>query len=114
MSEERLPTHLWVSAKLRECNGDLVSAYVRHNGERHGGSVILKLDLYDKGCKVLTQARDLEGRLGWMSAFKEGLVPSEKAEDYIERAIRRDPDVWVVEIEHPEGWHPFEGPEITF
>ena len=47
-----------------------------------------------------------------MNAFREGLVSSERAEDYIERAIQRDPDVWVVEIEHPEGWHPFEGKEI--
>jgi hypothetical protein len=112
MEDARIPTHLWVSAKIRQCNQDLIPAYVRHKGELQGGALILKLDLFDKGSKVLTQARDLDGRLGWMNAFKEGLVSNEKAEDYIARAIQRDPDVWVVEIEHADGWHPFEGPEI--
>jgi hypothetical protein len=114
MDDARLPTHLWVSAKIRQCDQQMVPAYVRHKGERQGGALILKLDLFDKGCKVLTQARGLDGQLGWMSAFKEGLVSHEKAEDYITRSISRDPDAWVVEIEHAEGWHPFEGKEIAF
>lgn len=112
MSDERLPTHIWVGAKLRFCDQQAVPAMIRHRGERQSGSVVLKLDLLDGRCKVLTQARDLDGNLGWMSAFRQEFVSNAEGEAYIARSIARDPDVWVVEIEHREGWHPFEGKEI--
>jgi hypothetical protein len=101
-----------VGAKLRECDNLAVPAVVRHKGERQSGTIVLKLDLLDGNCKVLTQARDLDGNLAWMSAFREGVVSNAEGEGYIERSIKRDPDAWVIEIEHRDGWHPFEGKEL--
>ena len=45
----------------------------------------------------------------WMAAFSGELVAETEADAYISRAMARDPDLWVVEIESPDGWHPFEG-----
>jgi hypothetical protein len=63
----------------------------------------------DQGCRVLSQTRDFDGKLAWLAAFKGELVAESEADDYVGRAVARDPDLWVVEIEHRDGWHPFEG-----
>ncbi len=109
MADGRLPTELWVMAHVRRCNADAVPVYILRRGDRHGGALMLKLNQLDAGCRVLSQARDMDGRRAWIGAFDGALVPESEAESYIARAVDRDPDIWVVEIEHPEGWHPFEG-----
>lgn len=109
MSDDRLPTDMWVMAHVRRCNDDGVPAVVVRKGEAKGGTLIIKLNQFDAGCRVLSQARDIDGDLGWMAAFDGAAVPEEDADAYIARATGRDPDVWVIEIEHRDGWHPFEG-----
>lgn len=109
MADDRLPTDLWVMAQVRRCNAEAVPAVVVRRGEAKGGTLLLKLNQLEDGCRVLTQARDLDGRLAWLAAFKGELVPEAEADAYIGRAVARDPDLWVVEIEHRDGWHPFEG-----
>lgn len=109
MTDDRLPTDVWVRAHLRRCHAEGVPATVVRRGERTGGSVILKLNRIEGGCRVLTQSRDLDGLLAWLPALKGALVAESEADAYIERAVARDPDLWVIEIEHRDGWHPFEG-----
>jgi hypothetical protein len=109
MTDDRLPTELWLKAHLRRCSAEGVPAVVARRGEKTGGMVLLKLNQRERGVRLLGQTRDLEGRLAWLPALGGELVPEAEADAYIERAVRRDPDIWVVEIEHPDGWHPFEG-----
>lgn len=109
MSEGRLRTDVWVKAHLRRCTADGVPATLARRGDATGGLVVLKLNQLDLGCRVLSQSRDLDGRLAWLPALKGELVAETEADAYIARAVERDPDLWVVEIEHRDGWHPFEG-----
>jgi hypothetical protein len=96
-------------ANIRRCNDEGIPAVVARKGEAKGGTLLLKLNLLEQGCRVLSQARDIDGVLGWLAAFDGALVPEAEADSYIARATGRDPDLWVVEIEHRDGWHPFEG-----
>lgn len=109
MDDDRVPTDLWVSAHLRRCNEEGIPAVVVHKGEKKSGTLMLKLNRFDRGCRVLSQVRGLDGALGWLQAFKGAHVSEAEADDYIARAVARDPDLWVVEIEGRDGWHPFEG-----
>ncbi|SMF60613.1 hypothetical protein SAMN06265365_12157 [Tistlia consotensis] len=113
MSEARLPTDIWVMAQVRRCHAEGRPAFVLRKGERTGGLVLLKVNRLDGTALVLTQQRDLDGRLGWMVAAGKGPVPEAEADAYLERATRRDPDLWLVEVEDPKGEPPFEGPLIT-
>jgi len=108
MSSGRLPTELWLMAGLRRCSAEGVPAAVVRRGEKQSGTVILKLNQFERGCRILTQGRDMDGELTWFPALDGALMDEIDADAYIERAANRDPDVWVVEIEHREGWHPFQ------
>jgi hypothetical protein len=112
LHDDRLPTEVWVMAHIRRCLAEGIPATVAHKGDLKGGTLMLKLNLLDRGCRVLSQARDLDGALGWLTAFKGEPVPEAEADEYIARALARDPDLWVVEIEHRDGRHPFEGKEL--
>ncbi len=124
MVEGPLPTGLWVSACLARLAADGRSGYVLRKGPPQGGALIVKVSRVavspdDAGlapwaghARVFSQARDLDGRLGWLPAFAGRAVPDEEADAYIARSIARDPDLWVVEIEDPAGLNPFEGPEL--
>lgn len=107
--EDRLPTDVWVKAHLRRCHAESIPVVVVHKGDATGGTVLLKVLQRDAGCRVLSQMRDMEGRLGWLSALGEGPVVEADADAYIARAVARDPDVWVIEVESRDGSHPFEG-----
>ena len=108
MTAERLPTELWLTAGLRRCSAEGIPAAVVRRGEKQSGTVILKINQLESGCRILTQARDIDGELTWFAALDGALVEEAEADAYVERTAQRDPDVWVVEIEHRDGWHPFQ------
>ncbi|PPR20331.1 MAG: hypothetical protein CFH40_01999, partial [Alphaproteobacteria bacterium MarineAlpha10_Bin3] len=58
--EARLKTELWVKAHMRRCAGEAAPAFVLHHGDDDSGMVLLKINTLGNGCKVLTQARDLD------------------------------------------------------
>ncbi len=109
MSDDRLPTHIWVMAHIRRCMDANIPAMIIHKGEASSGTLLIKLNLLEGSCRVLSQARDIDGNLGWLGAFKADLVAEAEADAYIARAISRDPDLWVVEIEDRQGVNPFDG-----
>lgn len=112
LSDDRLKAEIWIMAHVRRCSGQGVPATVVRKGDERGGVLLLKLNQFDLGCRVLSQTLDMDGNRAWIAAFDGNLVPEKEADDYITRATARDPDLWVVEIEHRDGWHPFEGKEL--
>ena len=99
-------------AHVRRCITQGLPVVVVRRGESERGTLILKLNQLEHDVRVLSQARDIDGRLGWLAAFDGRAVKEAEADAYIARAVKRDPDLWVVEIEDREGRHPFEGPVL--
>lgn len=105
--EARLKSGLWVSAVVRQCDQAARPAVVLRKGDPDSGGIVVVLRGRE-GLMTLSQVRDGEGRLGWMRATGAGPVDQEAADAYVARALKRDPDLWVVEIEAPDLVPPFE------
>ena len=97
--EARLKTGLWIKALIRRCDLAAVAVAIVARGDGDAGAVLLKLNAREEGCAVLAQARGPQGELIWMRATGPVPVEESEADSYIARQRRRDPDLWVVEIE---------------
>ncbi len=107
--DDRLPTDLWVAAHVRQCDSNGIPVYVARRGAPSTGTVIVKVLVVGQGARLLSQSRDENGEMGWMDVF-DGLSADEtKVDQYIQRAVQRDPDLWVIEVEDKQGKNPFEG-----
>ena len=109
MSFERLPTDLWVRAHVRRYSQEGIPVAITKRGDQHRGTVIIKINRLENGCAILTQTSDLDGNIAWLAALDGSLVPEQKADEYIERQVARDTDLWVVEVEDRDGRCLFDG-----
>lgn len=109
--EERLPTALWVMAHIRTADSQGVPMTLVRRGDRERGTVLVKVNRLDRSFVVLVQTRRDE-RLVWTRGTGSDPVDEAAADAYIERQIRYDPDLWVVEVEDRQGRHWFEGPVV--
>jgi hypothetical protein len=109
MSESSLPVSLWIDAHLRLLNAEGRSYYIIQRGAYGSGTVLLKINTLGRGCLLMQQQRDLDGKLGWLALFKGELAEERETDAYIARAVERDPDLWAIEIEDKGGANPFEG-----
>lgn len=110
--DDRLPVHLFIDAQLKPLNDQGIFYYIQNRGEKNTGVLLIKLNGLQGVCKLLIQQRDLDGDLGWMNALNKELVEEADADAYIRRAVSRDPDLWVIEIEDQNMKNPFEGKVI--
>ncbi len=106
---DRIPTHIWLEAKMRELSAQGIGVYVANRGDRMGGLVLLKISDMAGHCRLLTQQRNPDGVLAWMPALRDEITDEKSADDYIARAVNRDPDLWVIEVEDREMKNPFNG-----
>lgn len=109
MTDDRLPTALWVDAHLHALTLQGTPYYIVNKGAYAAGTVMVKIVAVGEGCKLLQQQRDLNGLLGWLGLFKGETVAESEADAYIRRAVGRDPDLWVIEVEDRSLANPFEG-----
>ncbi|GGG27764.1 hypothetical protein GCM10010964_14620 [Caldovatus sediminis] len=106
--DARVKAGIWVSMALRLSDMAGRSAAVLRKGDPDSGGVLCVLRGRE-GLVVLSQIRDAEGRPAWLRATGNGPVDQAAADAYVERQVRRDPDLWVLEFDAPDLKPPFEG-----
>ena len=99
-----LSTDVWVGALIRRAELGGAFAMVARKGDPRAGAVLVKtLDRREGVCMLFAEAFRGDGERVWMNPTASQQEPD--LDRYIERAIRVDPDLWVVEIEDRDGRH---------
>lgn len=109
MGEGRLPTGLLVEAVLATLTKRAVPYYFVQKGNHASGLLLVKLNGLSGQVRLLGQQRDfMEDKLVWSAAMDQEMVEESAADAYIQRAMMRDPDLWILEIEDENMINPFE------
>jgi len=99
-----LSTDIWVGALIRRAEQGGAFAAVARKGDPRAGAVLVKAVNRRAGtARLYSEATRGDGERIWMQPAATE-VESE-LDAYIQRALRIDPDLWVVEIEDAEGRH---------
>ena len=98
----RLKAGIFVRALIRRAEVAGAQAYVLRKGAEEAGAVYLKLSRLDGSCTVLNQVVAGEGERVWTRPLGEACDDA-RAQAYLDKQIKFDPDIWIVEIEDREG-----------
>ena len=101
--EPRLTASMWVSAHIRRCMSMGIPAVLVRRGDDQAGTVLIKWNRFSDGCEILTPSRDGTGRRIWIRGTGPEAVDEAIADEYVNRQVRNDPDLWVLEIEDLDG-----------
>ncbi len=84
------------------------SGVVLRRGDADSGGILCVLRGRE-GLVVLSQVRDAGGQQAWLRGSGAAPVDQASADAYVDRQVKRDPDLWVLEFEAPDLVPPFEG-----
>jgi hypothetical protein len=97
-----LATDLWVGALIRRAELGGAFAVVARKGDPRAGAVLVKaVNRGDGTARLYSEAFSGKGDRVWMqpvASLEEGDL-----DRYVERAVKIDPDILVVEIEDKQG-----------
>ena len=112
----RLKSHIWVSAYLRRLSSAFISGVLVRRGDADAGAIYIKVATLDGTCQIYAplsaqlaemvpgDALILEEGRAWQPIYAPS-APEADADAYLARQAGRDPDVWIIEVEAPEGRH---------
>jgi hypothetical protein len=100
----RLTSDFWVSAYLRQAGHDGLVAMLRRRGAREAGAIFIKLDRLDGTAALYGPAPQSLAEDDGERRFQLLIDADPLAvEDRVDRELRFDSDLWLVEIENRAG-----------
>ena len=103
----RLRTDIWVSAYIRTIEVGGGFATLRRRGAAEAGAVFVVVDRLE-GSVALFAPGPVDETLGerrFLRAHKAEWVDPMEIAPRLERELKRDPDLWIVDVERRDGAH---------
>jgi hypothetical protein len=108
----RLKSGIWVAAYVRRCHIEGAFAVVGRRGADEAGAIFIKVNrldgtgtLYGPAPQAVFDEAQPADRLFTIVLGRDGPVGDADIEARLEREIRFDPDLWIVESEDRAGRH---------
>jgi hypothetical protein len=105
----RLKSGIWVSAYIRRCATEGAFAVVRRRGAEEAGAVFVKIDRLDGTADLFGPAPQSEFEdahpieRAFIASLKSQPAAVADVETYLQKQLRFDPDLWIVEVEDRQG-----------
>lgn len=103
----RLRSDFWVSAYLRRCGVEGVEAVLRRRGAAEAGAIFVKVDRLDGTASLYGPAPQLfvdDSGERLFAAVLLDVTPLD-VEERVQKELRFDTDLWLVEVDDREGRH---------
>jgi hypothetical protein len=104
----RLKTDILARALVRESARDGRSAMVLRKGDATAGGILVVLISRTGEGVVLSQTRTPEGDPAWIRTSGPSPLRAQDMQAFLERQMKYDPDLWVLEIESDDFSPPFQ------
>jgi len=103
---DELKTEFRATALVRRANGAGAFAVIARRGDPDAGALLVRLALPARKGRLLAPSRNPQGERIYVDMAGAGVGDTDADIDaYLERRIKSDPDLWVVEIDDREGRH---------
>ena len=98
----KLKAAIQIKAIIRRAEVAGAQAFLVRRGSEEAGALFLKVSRLDGTFTILNQARRGDGELVWTKPLGDA-ADNESVVKYLEKQMRFDPDIWILEIEDREG-----------
>ncbi|MDB5571647.1 MAG: uncharacterized protein JWN93_2830 [Hyphomicrobiales bacterium] len=103
----RLRADIWVSAYLRRCAVEGANAVLRKRGAPEAGAIFVQVDCLDGRVALFGPApqslMEDSGERRWTRAHAQEWIDPLAALERLQREMKFDPDLWVVDVEDRQG-----------
>lgn len=104
----RLKSEFFVQALVRRVQASFVdggaAAYIAKRGDTDAGGIFVRVNRLDGTAGVLTIFTHMDGDRRWRVVLPPRTLERE-VDAHMQREIKRDPDIWIIDIEDAQGRH---------
>ena len=101
----QLRADIWVAAYLRRAGVEGVFATLRRRGAAEAGAIYIVVDRLDGRVAIYEPAPSSDGERRFIRMHKDEWIEPVEAEARLQKQLRFDPDIWIVDLENRDGSH---------